>query len=161
MYKLTIKPSETLHTVFGTAKLNKFGYYIITSRKENNNGKLLHRLIWENNYGKISPKNYIHHIDGDKVNNCLWNLEPMDNSEHTRLHHKEFNHSNESCIKISRHHNTTGYFRVTKIKNNNISQGFQWRYQYRENGKNKKIARVNLDDLEEEVKNRGLEWRVL
>lgn len=57
--------------------------------------------------------------------------------------------------------NTTGYLKVSKVKTNQIKQGFQWRYQYQENGKNKIIARKSIDDLEKEVKNRGLEWRVL
>lgn len=34
-----------LHTKFGTAKINKKGHYQITSRKEGNGGKLLHRLM--------------------------------------------------------------------------------------------------------------------
>lgn len=38
--------SEILHTKFGNAKIDN-GYYRITSWKEGNNGKLLHRLIWE------------------------------------------------------------------------------------------------------------------
>ena len=42
-----------------------------------------------------------------------------------------------------------------------MNQGFIWRYQYYEDGKVKKIGRANLKDLEKEVKNRGLEWRVL
>ena len=37
-------------------------------------------------------------------------------------------------------------------------QGFIWRYEYSENGKRKTINRTNLDDLEREVKIRGLKW---
>lgn len=37
--------NKKLHTKWGTAKINSDGYYVITSRKEGNNGKRLHRLI--------------------------------------------------------------------------------------------------------------------
>lgn len=161
MFKLEIEPSEVLHTEFGNAKLNNIGYYIITSRKENNNGKLLHRLIWEKWYGTLPPTTYIHHLDENRTNNCIWNLEPLHNSDHTSLHHKGLVHSKKTCIKMSNVRNTTGYLKVSKVKTNQIKQGFQWRYQYQENGKNKIIARKSIDDLEKEVKNRGLEWRVL
>ena len=86
MFKLEIEPSETLHTVFGNAKINKQGYYIITSRKEGNNGKLLHRLIWEKWYGELDPYIHIHHLNENKRDNCLWNLEPIIKPKHHKLH---------------------------------------------------------------------------
>ncbi len=55
------------------------------------NGKNLkyHRWIWEELNGKI-PENYvIHHIDGDKLNNNIQNLEMMTMSEHTKRHWDE------------------------------------------------------------------------
>ena len=52
-------------------------------------------------------------------------------------------------------------FNLFKEKAKGMNQGFIWRYQYYEDGKVKKIGRANLKDLEKEVKNRGLEWRVL
>ena len=88
MFKLEIEPSETLHTVFGNAKINKQGYYIITSRKEGNHGKLLHRLIWERWYGETYSDVHIHHIDFNRLNNCLWNLKPMVRTKHQKLHRK-------------------------------------------------------------------------
>ena len=42
-----------LKTIFGSANLDIRGYYRITSSKEGNCYKLLHRLIWEKNYGEI------------------------------------------------------------------------------------------------------------
>ncbi len=55
------------------------------------NGKSIryHRFLWEQVNGTI-PKGYVlHHIDGDKLNNNLQNLELLKNSEHTKLHHKQ------------------------------------------------------------------------
>lgn len=78
--------NETLHTKWGTAKVNG-GYYTITSGKEGNHGKRLHRLIYESFYGiKLIPEVHIHHKDGNKLNNCICNLEAMVSSEHNSMH---------------------------------------------------------------------------
>ena len=161
MFKIKINPVKVLHTEFGRAMINNEGYYRITSSYEGNRGKLLHRLIWEKWYGKIPPQTHIHHIDKNPLNNCIWNLDSINDSEHSKLHNIGNNHSIETCLKISENTNKSGYFRVFKEKSKKMNQGFIWRYQYYINGKPKKIARANLQDLEEEVKNRGLEWRVL
>ena len=167
MFKLKIEPSDTLHTQWGTAKINNQGYYVITNRKYGCNMKKLHRLIFEQIYGEIPHYIHIHHKDCNPLNNCIFNLEPLSKSEHQKLHSFGKNnamygkkHSKETCDKMVQSRNKTGYYRVDKQKSNS-KQGFLWRYQYRENDKNKTIARVNLKDLEAEVKNRGLEWRVL
>lgn len=52
------------------------------------NGKLkyLHRYVWECNFGVI-PEGYdIHHIDFDKRNNDITNLQMLPEREHHRLH---------------------------------------------------------------------------
>jgi hypothetical protein len=84
--------NTVLHTKWGLARLRK-DYYYISSRKEGNKGKLLHRLIYESVWGKL-PKGYVvHHIDGDKTNNCILNLSMMKETEHLKLHNKgENNH---------------------------------------------------------------------
>lgn len=51
-------------------------------------GKLVleHRYIWEQNNCKI-PKGYqVHHINGDKLDNRIENLQMLKNSEHQILH---------------------------------------------------------------------------
>lgn len=46
----------------------------------------MHRYVWQYFYGEI-PKGYeIHHIDGDKSNNDIKNLEMLDGCEHRKLH---------------------------------------------------------------------------
>jgi hypothetical protein len=55
------------------------GYY-------KNNGKLLHRAVWEDAHGSIPPKHHIHHIDHDRSNNCLSNLECVPAGEHVAYH---------------------------------------------------------------------------
>ena len=60
--------------------LNVEGYFIAC------NGSLLHRVIWEEAFGPIPPNHDIHHVDDDRHNNDIANLESMTHSEHSRHH---------------------------------------------------------------------------
>jgi hypothetical protein len=62
------------------------GYYHRTS-----DGYPLHKAIWEYNYGKIEdPDMYVvHHIDHNKLNNDISNLQLMTRREHSAHHAKE------------------------------------------------------------------------
>ena len=66
--------------------IGKDGYMYIW-----NEGKLkrYHRYLWEQIYGKISKGYDLHHVDGDKLNNNLQNLELLSKSEHTKRHWQE------------------------------------------------------------------------
>lgn len=164
---------KVLHTKWGNANIDTDGYYRITSKKEGNHNKLLHRLIWEDFYNTEVPKGYvIHHRNGDKLCNCILNLQLMRWGEHTYLHiHHNGNygeknpfygkqHSLDSLVKMSKgHNNTSGYLRVTKRECNTCKQGFRWEYKYVENGKRKAISSTTIDKLEEKVKSKGLEWK--
>ena len=61
---------------------------------------------------------------------------------------------NESKIKISKSTNTSGYYRVTKLRDQRCKQGYTWVYQY----DGKTIKNVNIKTLEDTVKKRGLPW---
>jgi len=169
--------NEVLHTKWGNARINKHGYYHITSRNEGNCMKLLHRLIYEDFWSvKLPPQIEVHHKNGDKLCNCILNLEAIAKSEHIALHNKGRSHSEQSRNKISnakkgtiisdetrrkmsKTKTSTGFFRVHKQKKNNCNQGFTWRYMYvDENGKRKAISNVNLNKLKENVLAKGLEW---
>lgn len=71
------------------------------------------------------------------------------------------NHSEETKKKISSYKNTSGFYRVTKCKNNSCKQGFIWSYQYRENNKTKRIMSVDLKQLEQKVKAQGFNWDII
>ena len=88
-----------LNTIFGKAKLYE-DYYIIVGGV--NDGKKLHRLIYES-FHKICllPNTVIHHIDGNKLNNCILNLEMLTRGQHTTLHWTGRHHTEETKIKIS------------------------------------------------------------
>jgi hypothetical protein len=162
--------NKTLHTKYGNARV-KDGYYKISSRKEGNMGKLLHRLIAADYFGEWinDPQDFfdIHHIDENPLNNCVLNLEPMPHNEHSRIHKinekhpfQNKKHSDESAMKISQANNTSGYYRVHKRKDKECKQGFIWQYTYYdEKGNQKKISRINIEKLEKEVKSRGLKWK--
>jgi hypothetical protein len=44
----------------------------------------MHRYVWENEKGKIPPGWDIHHINENKADNRIENLECLPKSEHTR-----------------------------------------------------------------------------
>ena len=69
------------------------GYYRLTkSRKVNIS---LHRYVWEKEVGKIPSGYDIHHIDGDKTNNDVKNLECLSKAEHTSKHNQYKNNKNK------------------------------------------------------------------
>ena len=58
--------------------------------------------------------------------------------------------------------NKTGFYHVSKEKSDHYPQGFIWKYHYRtDDGKPKKIRRVDLNRLKEAVLSRGFEWKVI
>ena len=162
-----------MDTKFGKAYVGNHGYYVVTSAAEGNHNKLLHRLIFEDFYGKIPDGCHIHHKDGVKTNNCIMNLQIMTESQHHKLHGGEYEYTIEDRKKMSdfklgkpNSTNSTGYYRVYKEKGKQYAQGFTYTYSIdssRLEGKRSrsKIRRVNIDDLEKAVKDAGYEWRKL
>lgn len=53
------------------------------------------RYVWENANGAIPSTMAIHHIDGDKLNDALENLELVSRAEHLEKHRAEFQ---DKCI---------------------------------------------------------------
>jgi hypothetical protein len=54
-----------------------------------NGTSLLHRIIWEDNFGKIPKSHEIHHKDRIRSNNDINNLQLISGRNHARLHIKE------------------------------------------------------------------------
>ena len=77
-------------TEFGNAYKRKDGYYQISSGIHQ--GKLLHRLIYEECFGSIPKGFHIHHLDGNKENNNPANLVMISKSNHHHLHTSGVNH---------------------------------------------------------------------
>lgn len=138
-FVLKINPLEKIQTEFGNAKIDNKGYYMITSKKEGNHNKRLHRLIFERVYGPIPEGYVIHHKDEDKLNNCIMNLQLISEFEHKSQHSKGINHKGRNhprfntCIKIN------------KLIDERCKQGYRWiAYPYT-NRKHKTISSVNLE----------------
>lgn len=174
--------NKKINTKYGTAQEYN-GYYTIVSRKEGNHGKKLHRLIYED-YHKVTILDgyHVHHKNGNKEHNYISNLELIDPFSHNKVHHsnksigmygkkhseetkqkmsnsqKGKSKSKEHSINSSKSRNTSGYYRVNKLKNPKVKQGFVYRYQYSENGKSKSIYSTDINKLKEKVLAKGLEW---
>ena len=48
-----------------------------------------HRKVWMQHHGEIPKGMMIHHINGDKKDNRIENLECISHSDHTKLHNVE------------------------------------------------------------------------
>jgi len=61
--------------------LRNHGYLAATSGDR----QLMHRYAWEKYHGEIPPNHDIHHIDSNRTNNDISNLELYTKSDHARL----------------------------------------------------------------------------
>lgn len=73
------RPSQELDGIKFT--LRNSGYYSATTGVR----QLMHRYVWERHHGPIPPNHDIHHIDHNRANNDISNLELYSKSEHARL----------------------------------------------------------------------------
>lgn len=78
-------------TEFGSAYLDENGYYRISSVKEGNYGKRLHRLVMkplldylEGKYPEITW--IVHHKNRNSLDNRFENLEIMSSEKHNLIH---------------------------------------------------------------------------
>lgn len=89
---------RTIKTIYGTAKLNDLGYFQITSQIEGCFKELVHRMVYEDHFGEIPENCIIHHIDGNRTNNGIKNLQCMSRSFHNWYHnHGENNPMYGKC----------------------------------------------------------------
>ena len=186
----------SIKTKFGTACVDGNGYLRISSSKEGNHSKSLHRLVFEDFYQiKLPPNIVIHHEDGNKLNNEIWNLVPMTNEEHSAMHHTGVVFTEERCKKISeakkgfkfsdkskekmrqaklgkpqtkemminrsKTNNRLGIFRVFISQNKTSKQGFDYCYNYTENGKRYELHSVDIFRLKDKVLAKGLDWIIV
>lgn len=78
-----------IKTRYGNACKRKDGYYQITSGP--NQGKLLHRLIYEEIFGTIPEGFHVHHLDNNKENNDPSNMILLSKSNHHKFHFNMIN----------------------------------------------------------------------
>ena len=89
-----------METKYGRVYQRKDGYYQVSSGP--NQGKLLHRLIYEDAFGPIPEGFCVHHQDNDKENNAASNLMILSKSNHHKLHCRGVNHPRWDNGKIDR-----------------------------------------------------------
>lgn len=135
--------NKTLHTRWGTTKIGDKGYFYISSGKEGYNGNKLHRLLFESFYGKIPDGFVVHHKNGVKTDNCILNLQLMRKKDHDNKR------------------NTSGFYRVSKCRDEGYKLGFRWRYIRWENGVPSKVTSASLPKLKNKVLEKGWEWHIL
>lgn len=180
---MILMSKKTINTNFGIVK-EYDGYLKVVSRKEGNHGKYLHRLIFEDFHKLTILKGaHVHHKDGNKLNNDIHNLELISATKHDKIHHRTKSigmhnkkHSNETklkirdshkgvhkskehCLNMSKSRSNSGYYRVGIWKNDNLKQGWCYRYQWTDkNGKLHSICSIDIDKLKKKVLDKGLEW---
>jgi len=62
---------------------------------------------------------------------------------------------------LSETRNTTGFYRVIKMKDSRVKQGFSWLYSYRENNHQVRLQSTDFFKLRDKVKMSNLEWSVI
>ncbi|WLY86973.1 HNH endonuclease [Staphylococcus phage 355Saur083PP] len=82
---------------FSKIHVDRDGYLTV---KINKKRCMVHRLVYEYFGTDFNKVYHIHHIDGNKQNNCIDNLECISPSEHNRRHHQDntFNRYNRGYI---------------------------------------------------------------
>lgn len=70
---------------------------------------------------------------------------------------------NEKAVDYVHNHvrNNTGFYNVSKIKCKTCLNGFVYTYSYYINGNKKQMSAVDINVLEQKVKAKGLEWRII
>lgn len=73
------------------------GYYFRPSRK----GEIyLHRIIWEEHFGKIPKGLDVHHLNGNTIDNRIDNLALVPHAKHSRDHVKQAKISYDDAVAI-------------------------------------------------------------
>lgn len=152
--------STKIKTKYGNANLNWRGHYKITSSKEGNFGKTLHRLIYED-YHKVTVLDYavVHHIDENKTNNNISNLKLMTKKEHMIFHKKNKPQSKSQIERRKLAFNKSGIKNVYTQKGRNDNIVFAYRYKVE--NKYKSLTSIDLLKLYNKVIENNLCWDII
>lgn len=79
---------------WGKPVITRQGYILVLCKdypgpKSNSGHVLLHRLVMASHMGRpLGSDEHVHHINGDKTDNRIGNLQLLSNADHRRLHEK-------------------------------------------------------------------------
>ncbi|MFM9414394.1 HNH endonuclease signature motif containing protein [Peptococcus simiae] len=107
------------------------GYYL-SSCKIGGERKRLHRYVWELEKGRIPKGYHIHHIDGDKNNNRIDNLQLLKGEEHASLHGVAKTQE-EYQAQVKRMNHARGYAGIW----HSSDEGIEWHKKHYERTKEK------------------------
>lgn len=82
--------NKTLQKEQPMQKLNTGHLFVTVKLQGKFENILIHRLVYELFIGEIPKDFIIHHINGDKYDNSVNNLEAMSQSDHVRLHQQKY-----------------------------------------------------------------------
>jgi len=71
--------------MIGHGYVNKYGYRRVRDPGQRR-WRMEHVLVWEAQHGPIPRGNELHHVNGDKLDNCIENLRLVTRLEHKRIH---------------------------------------------------------------------------
>lgn len=102
----------------------KTGYWISTDYPRIR----AHAWVWITHHGEPPPHGYhIHHVDGDKSNNKIDNLQILTQSDHSRMHSKEYFSDPENLKKALVH---LGNIRDRTKEWHASPEGIEWHRQH-------------------------------
>lgn len=104
---------------------NKKHYATVCLRKDGvSKTKLIHRLVALSFLNKIDGKNYVNHIDLDKLNNKLDNLEWVSASENLNYSDNQIKKGDNRSTKVKGTHIETGEIIFFNTKREAMNKGF-------------------------------------
>ena len=111
------------------------------------------RKMSESRKGEKNPFNGMHHTEETKQK-----IRDAVSGEKSYWHNR--NRTDENKLNVSKSSNTTGYFRVCKVKKPKCKQGFMWEYKYYDDNKKRHtLSSVDIEKLKEKVLAIGEIWR--
>lgn len=104
------------------------GYYLAGSARDGGRRKRLHVYVWEYHNGAVPDGYHVHHIDHDKSNNDIDNLQILSKEEHLRYHAQNISEERREKLRKQLIEKAVPKSKVWHAS----KEGRQW---HRENGK--------------------------